>query len=174
MDQFALRANFRRGSTDSSIVMTPRALLVALAGVVAAALMACSSPTTPAPPPAPAAPAAAPLAAPPIAPPIAPIAVPTTTTTAQPTTTTTHAKRRTAAECERIANSSSMPNSDLYPYLRRIGCGTALDAAQSSATRAAEREEADQDLENALAACTEQTGMTRDECIADSAAGNAN
>jgi hypothetical protein len=127
------------------------------------------------PAPVPAA-APAPLPTTTTTPAVAVSATPTPTpTTARPTTTTsrrtTTTTRRTpsAAECERIAVRSDLANAELRPYLRSIGCDDAADGLLVGAAA-----EEDDPGELALRACTEQTGMTRAECLADIAAGNAN
>jgi hypothetical protein len=55
------------------------------------------------------------------------------TTKPRPTPTARAKKGKTAAECERIGNESTLPNADLYPYLRSIGCGALLDSGIQAA-----------------------------------------
>ncbi|MDD7927031.1 hypothetical protein [Actinomycetospora chibensis] len=79
-----------------------------------------------------------------------------------------------ADECDRIAMRSDLSNAELRPYLMSIGCHDAADGLLVGGAHDADTDATDGDPgEAALDSCTEQTGMTREECIADAAAGNA-
>ncbi|GAB2936538.1 hypothetical protein GCM10027047_36340 [Rhodococcus aerolatus] len=79
----------------------------------------------------------------------------TTTTTTAPTTTVTSAAEvpvveaepepaqptaMTDAECDAYAASSPLPNAELFPEMRAIGCGDRLDELEAAATASAEAE----------------------------------
>lgn len=78
-----------------------------------------------------------------------------TTMTAAPTTTVTSAAEvpvaeaepepaqpiaMTDAECDAYAVSSPLPNAELFPQMRAIGCGDRLDELEAAATASAEAE----------------------------------
>lgn len=120
-----------------------RRLIVGLASAATVSFSACSA-QTPMPSALPS-PAPPAAAAPIVAPPVVPPpAAPTTTTTTTPTS-----KSRTT---------SRTPPKPATTSKRRSSDGDGFD---------------NPDGEYALQACQEQTGMTRAECVADSAAGNA-
>jgi hypothetical protein len=69
---------------------------------------------------------------------------------------------------------SDLSNAELRPYLMSIGCHDAADGLLVGGTHDGGSAAAEDPGEAALEACTEQTSMSRAECIADAAAGNAN
>ncbi|GAA4904877.1 hypothetical protein [Actinomycetospora succinea] len=156
-------------------------MLIAVLGLLTAAVFAASVAVTLSMREATAvpSPAAAPAPLPAATTPASPVVATSTPSTTRSTTTT--ASRRTttsrtavsAAECDRIAMRSDVSNAELRPYLRSIGCDDAADGLLVGSADGGSAATEDPG-EFALAACTEQTGMTRAECIADSAAGNAN
>lgn len=128
---------------DAGVSRTRLFLASLLLGAIAASTVAtgaeppASVPTAPVAATAPAAvPTTSAVARPPTTPTAARPTARRPTATSAPRTTTSRATTRTAAQCERIGNESTMPNADLYPYLRSIGCGRWLDAG----IRAAEQQ----------------------------------
>lgn len=162
--------------------MTRRALSSALLGaLVALTLSACSAVETPAPVSAPAPlPVAVAPALPVAAPPVAPRPTttsprsttkprPTTRKTPKPVTTNQFGDEVDTSKCTNRINYANDPrgNAEINSIGAQTGkCPKPITASSSRATKSPG--------ELALDACQEQTGMTRSECIADSAAGNAN
>jgi hypothetical protein len=106
--------------------------------------------------------------------PPSPSTTPSTTTEQRTTTTVTTPEDEgevSADECDRIAMRSDLSNAELRPYLMSIGCHDAADGLLVGGAHDADTDAADEDPgEAALDSCTAQTGMTREECIADAAA----